>query len=80
VARNLPGARVRDDEMSDARAAFDWEKQFSLALDPETAKTRWLKTRNNTDEAHCEDHCSMCGKEFCAVRTSRRIKNMSKKL
>jgi phosphomethylpyrimidine synthase len=80
VARNLPGSRVRDDEMSDARAAFDWEKQFSLALDPETAKTRWLKTRNNTDEAHCEDHCSMCGKEFCAVRTSRRIKNMSKKL
>lgn len=78
VARGLPGARIRDDQMSDARAAFDWEKQFSLSLDPETAKRRWLKTRSITDEEHCEDHCSMCGKEFCAVRTSRRIRELSR--
>ncbi|HOW90142.1 MAG TPA: phosphomethylpyrimidine synthase ThiC, partial [Elusimicrobiales bacterium] len=37
IARGLPGARDRDDEMSRARFAFDWEKQFSLALDGETA-------------------------------------------
>ena len=76
VARGLPGARDRDDAMSDARAAFDWDRQFSLALDPEHARERWLRTRAFTDEAHGDDHCSMCGKEFCAVRTSRRIKKL----
>ena len=76
VARGLPGARDRDDAMSDARAAFDWERQFSLALDPLRAKSRWMKTRAFTDEAHDDDHCSMCGKEFCAVRTSRRIREL----
>jgi phosphomethylpyrimidine synthase len=80
VARKLPKARERDDAMSDARAAFDWEKQFALSLDPIKAKNRWLKTRNFTDEAHSDDHCSMCGKEFCAVRTSRRIKELASKI
>ena len=77
VARGLPGARDRDDAMSDARAAFDWDRQFALSLDPERAKSRWLKTRAFADEAHSDDHCSMCGKEFCAVRTSRRIKQLA---
>ena len=77
VARGLPGARDRDDAMSDARAAFDWDRQFALSLDPERAKSRWLKTRAFSDEAHSDDHCSMCGKEFCAVRTSRRIKQLA---
>ena len=77
VARGLPGARNRDDAMSDARRAFDWDRQFSLALDPERARARWLRTRAFTDEAHSDDHCSMCGKEFCAVRTSRRIRELA---
>ena len=77
VARGLPGARDRDDAMSDARAAFDWDRQFALALDPDRAKARWLRTRAFTDEAHADDHCSMCGKEFCAVRTSRRIRTLA---
>ena len=77
VARNLKGARARDDEMSRARAVFDWDRQFALCLDPERARARWLKTRAFTDEAHGDDHCSMCGKQFCAVRTSRRIKKLA---
>ncbi len=77
VARGLPGARARDDAMADARAAFDWDRQFALALDPVRAKARWLKTRAFTDEAHGDDHCSMCGKQFCAVRTSRRIRRFA---
>lgn len=80
VARGLPNARKIDDAMAQARAQFDWEKQFALSLDPERAKKRWLKTRNFTDEAHSDDHCSMCGKEFCAVRTSRRIKELVEKI
>ena len=79
VARHLPGARDRDDAMADARATFDWDRQFALCLDPERAKARWLKTRAFTDEAHTDDHCSMCGKEFCAVRTSRRIRELAEK-
>ena len=77
VARGLPGARDRDDAMADARAAFDWDRQFELSLDPKRAKERWLRTRAFTDEAHGDDHCSMCGKQFCSVRTSRRIRKLA---
>jgi phosphomethylpyrimidine synthase len=77
VARGLPGARKIDDDMARARAAFDWERQFTLSLDPARAKARWLKTRAAADEAHTDDHCSMCGKPFCAVRTSRRIRELA---
>lgn len=77
VARGLDGARNRDDEMAKARAAFDWDRQFSLSLDPVHAKARWLKTRSFMDVAHDDDHCSMCGKQFCAVRTSRRIRELA---
>ena len=73
VARGRPGARNRDDAMSRARAAFDWEGQFTLALDPAGARARWLKTRSPQDGA-ADDHCSMCGKVFCAIRTSKRIR------
>ena len=76
VARGLPGARDIDDAMARARVAFDWEAQFKCALDPERAKARWLKTRMCAGE-HTDDHCSMCGKEFCAVRTSKRIRGES---
>ena len=34
IARHRPGARDRDDELSRARFAFDWNKQFELSLDP----------------------------------------------
>ena len=77
VARGLPGARELDDKMADARRAFCWDEQFAASLDPERARTRWLKTRALSDEAHGDDHCSMCGKEFCAVRTSRRIRALA---
>ena len=80
VARHLPGARDRDDAMAYARATFDWDRQFALCLDPKRAKERWLRTRAFTDEAHSDDHCSMCGKQFCAVRTSRRIKKLAESL
>ncbi|MFO7938065.1 MAG: phosphomethylpyrimidine synthase ThiC [Kiritimatiellia bacterium] len=75
VARGLPGARDIDDRMSRARADFNWDKQFECALDPDRAKARWQETRGTGEAAHNDDHCSMCGKEFCAVRTSKRIKD-----
>ena len=39
VARHRPGARDRDDALSHARYTFDWDKQFELSLDPETARS-----------------------------------------
>ena len=80
IARGHRGARDADDAMSDARAAFDWDRQFSLCLDPSAARERWLRTRAFADEAHGDDHCSMCGKQFCAVRTSRRIRKLSESM
>ena len=62
IARGLPGARDRDDAMSDARAAFDWDRQFSLALDPVRAKERWLRTRARTPTTTAR----------CAARSSAR--------
>jgi phosphomethylpyrimidine synthase len=77
VARGLDAARNRDDEMAKARSAFDWDGQFALSIDPVHAKKRWMKTRSFVDETHDDDHCSMCGKQFCAVRTSRRIRELA---
>ncbi len=37
LARHRPGARDRDDALSRARFNFDWNEQFRLSLDPETA-------------------------------------------
>jgi len=72
VARGLPGSRNRDDAMADARSELDWEKQFSLALDGTTARSRY-ESSNPSCEGET-DHCSMCGKDFCAVRTSKRLR------
>lgn len=71
VARGLPGARAADDAMAEARMAFDWERQFALSLDPARARARYEQTRVCSDTE--ADHCSMCGRDFCAIRTSKRI-------
>ena len=38
IARGRKNARERDDELCKARFEFDWNKQFELSLDPETAR------------------------------------------
>lgn len=72
IAKHIPGARVRDDEMAKARSNFDWKRQFELAMDSETARARYQKAR--VGAAGDQDYCSMCGKDFCAVRTSKRVR------
>ena len=71
VARGLPGARNQDDAMADARMAFDWKRQFALALDGDRARRRYEQTR--ACDGLEPDHCSMCGRDFCAIRTTKRI-------
>lgn len=77
IARHLPGARDRDDQMAQARHDFCWDEQFALSLDPDHARNRWMKTRASAEVDHGDDHCSMCGKQFCAVRTSKRIEKLA---
>src|SRR3982750_3199223 len=47
IARGRNNARRRDDELSKARFAFDWNKQFELSLDPETARSMHDETLPN---------------------------------
>lgn len=63
VAKGVPGARRRDDLMSDARRRVDWEAMFSLALDAEKARAYFESAPPAT-----EGTCTMCGK-MCALRT-----------
>ncbi|HMD83365.1 MAG TPA: phosphomethylpyrimidine synthase ThiC [Terriglobia bacterium] len=70
VARHRPGARDRDDALSYARFLFDWNKQFQLSLDPETARTMHDETLQ--DEYYKEAaFCSMCGPKFCSMNTTQ---------
>jgi phosphomethylpyrimidine synthase len=72
VALGKPGARDRDDAMARARFAFDWEKQFALALDGD--KARRLHDETLPDVAYKNaQYCSMCGEQFCAMRISKNI-------
>ncbi|MFA6102090.1 MAG: phosphomethylpyrimidine synthase ThiC [Victivallaceae bacterium] len=81
VALKRPDARRRDDEISKARADFDWQKQFELALDPDRAREfrqQALDERNAQTGEHAsvndKDHfCTMCGPDFCSMRISREL-------
>jgi phosphomethylpyrimidine synthase len=73
VARGVAGARDWDDAMSRARRDFDWDGQFRMALDGCRARARYERGRAAGTEA---DHCSMCGKEFCAMRTTERVRKL----
>ena len=69
IARHRPGARDRDDALSRARYAFDWNRQFELSLDPETARAyhdETLPEEGFKDAAFC----SMCGPKFCSMNHS----------
>jgi phosphomethylpyrimidine synthase len=72
LAKGHPGARARDDAMSRARYEFRWLDQFHLALDPETAR-RYHDESLPADGAKEAHFCSMCGPQFCSMKTSAGI-------
>ncbi|MDR0521045.1 MAG: phosphomethylpyrimidine synthase ThiC [Planctomycetaceae bacterium] len=89
VARKRPHARDRDDELSKARFAFDWETQFRLSLDPERAREYYEESRRQTADGcksggphssgavNCnENYCTMCGPKFCAMKTTQELKKL----
>ena len=76
VARRRRGAQDRDDALSRARFAFDWNEQFRLSLDPETAKAYHDETlpQDTFKSAH---FCSMCGPKYCSMRITEDIRKMA---
>ncbi|HSE48639.1 MAG TPA: phosphomethylpyrimidine synthase ThiC [Terriglobales bacterium] len=78
IARHRPGARDRDDALSYARYTFDWNKQFELSLDPETARSMHDETL--PDERFKDAaFCSMCGPKFCSMNYSSKVDEYNKK-
>lgn len=61
IAKGVNKAQQRDDLISKYRKQFNWEKQFSLALDPDKARKyrKESKIKNKV--------CTMCG-EFCSMK------------
>ncbi len=73
VARGRPGARQRDDAISRARFRFDWEEQFRLALDGETARRMRAETAPE-ETGKTAEYCSMCGPKFCSMRATAELR------
>jgi phosphomethylpyrimidine synthase len=76
VARRRVGARDRDDALSRARFAFDWNEQFRLSLDPETARAYHDETlpQDSFKDAH---FCSMCGPKYCSMRITEDLRQLT---
>jgi phosphomethylpyrimidine synthase len=72
VARGIAGAREWDDDLSRARAALNWPKQFELAFDGETARAL-----HDEDLDVDTDFCAMCGHDWCSMRISKEIVDFS---
>ncbi len=72
VALGIPGTRDRDDELTRARAALNWEKHFELSFDPDTARAY-----HDEDLDVDTDFCAMCGHDWCSVRISKEIQEFA---
>lgn len=68
VALGIGGSRDRDDELTKARAALNWQRHFDLSFDPELARAY-----HDEDLEVDTDFCAMCGHDWCSVRISKEI-------
>jgi phosphomethylpyrimidine synthase len=68
VALGIPRSRDRDDELTKARAALNWQRHFDLSFDPELARAY-----HDEDLEVDTDFCAMCGHDWCSVRISKEI-------
>jgi phosphomethylpyrimidine synthase len=72
LARGDRRAARWDRELSEARFAFDWRRQFELAIDPETARAMHDETLAD-DYFKSAEFCSMCGPKYCPMHNFRDI-------
>ena len=66
IAKGVNGAIDRDRQISKARAARDWKKQFALAIDPVKPKEYRKSSKPGS-----KDVCTMCG-EYCSIKTAEK--------
>jgi phosphomethylpyrimidine synthase len=78
LARKRKGVQDRDDALSKARFEFDWEEQFRLSLDPETARAYHDETLPQ-DTFKSAQFCSMCGPKYCSMKITEEIRQMASK-
>jgi phosphomethylpyrimidine synthase len=76
IARGRQGVRQRDDALSKARFEFDWNRQFELSLDPETARAMHDETLPQ-EVFKSAKFCSMCGPKFCSMRVTQDIRKLA---
>ena len=76
VAKGHPGARSRDDALSQARFDFRWQDQFNLGLDPETAQEYHDETLPK-DASKVAHFCSMCGPKFCSMKITQEVREFA---
>src|SRR5437899_691927 len=72
VARGIHGARAWDDDLSRARAALNWPRQFELAFDGEPARAL-----HDEDLEVDTEFCAMCGHDWCSMRISKEIQEFA---
>jgi phosphomethylpyrimidine synthase len=77
IARKRKGARDRDDALSKARFEFDWNRQFELSLDPETAR-RYHDQTLPAETFKSAHFCSMCGPKYCSMKITEEIRELAK--
>ena len=58
--------------LSKARYEFDWNCQFDLSLDPETARAMHDETLSEEGYKSAK-FCSMCGPNFCSMNVSSSV-------
>ena len=73
IAKEHPGAMVRDNALSKARYEFRWKDQFNLSFDPERALEYYKIGRHDNGE-----YCTMCGPHFCAMKLSHDVRKCDK--
>jgi phosphomethylpyrimidine synthase len=73
IVKGVKGAKDWDLSMSAARKALDWEKMYSLAIDPERAREMRAES-----EAYEDAVCTMCG-PLCAIDMDNAMKRRLEK-
>src|SRR6202011_4832161 len=77
IARGRKNVRQRDDALSKGRFEFDWNRQFELSIDPETARSMHDETL--PQEVFKSAHfCSMCGPKFCSMELTQQVRDYAR--
>jgi len=78
IARGLTGQADRDKNLSIARTSLDWKNHLAQSLDPQTAEKIHTNSCDQSATDQSDDYCTMCGKQWCSVRTNRQIRDAIK--